>query len=44
MASGDAQIDQRAHVQTYSGFLTMLKIGTGIAIVAAAAVIILIAN
>jgi hypothetical protein len=31
-------------MQTYRGFLAMLKVGTAISILAAAAVIILIAN
>jgi hypothetical protein len=43
-ANGDAQMDTKAHVQTYGGFLTMLKIGTAISIVTAAIVIILIAS
>jgi hypothetical protein len=43
-ANGGAQMDQRAHEQTYKGFLTMLKIGTAISIVTAAVVIILIAS
>ena len=43
-ANGGAQMDQRAHENTYRGFLTMLKVGTAISIIAAAVVIILIAN
>lgn len=43
-ADGGAPMDQKAHVETYKGFLTMLKIGTAISILTAAAVIILIAS
>ena len=43
-ADGGAQLDQQAHENTYSGFLTMLKVGTAISVITAAIVIILIAN
>ena len=43
-ANGGVQMDQKAHVKTYAGFLTMLKIGTVISLIAAAVVVILIAN
>jgi len=38
------QMDNQAHVNTYSGFLTMLKVGTAISIAVAAFVVIMIAN
>jgi hypothetical protein len=43
-ATEGSQMDNQAHVQTYSGFLTMLKIGTAISIAVAALVVVLIAN
>lgn len=43
-ANEGSQMDNQAHVQTYSGFLTMLKIGTAISVVVAALVVILIAS
>jgi hypothetical protein len=43
-ADGGAQMDQRAHEQTYAGFLTMLKVGTAISIAVAALVVVLIAS
>lgn len=44
MASEGNAMDNQAHVKTYSGFLTMLKVGTVISVIAAAFVVILIAN
>lgn len=43
-ADGGAQMDQQAHVKTYNGFLTMLKVGTAISVITAAIVVILIAS
>lgn len=37
-------MEMKAHEGTYSGFITLLKIGTAVSIVAAAIVILLIAN
>jgi hypothetical protein len=42
--NGGVQMDQQAHAKTYSGFLTMLKIGTAITVITTAVVIFLIAN
>jgi len=44
VADGGAPMDQQAHEKTYTGFLTMLKIGTAISVLVAAAVILLIAS
>ena len=43
-ANGGAKMDEQAHLKTYGGFLTMLKVGTAISVITAAVVIILIAN
>lgn len=43
-ADNGAQMDQKAHEQTYSGFITMLKVGSAITIITTAIVIILIAS
>ena len=37
-------MEQKAHEGTYAGFITLLKLGTGVAVVTTAIVILLIAN
>ncbi|WP_156678980.1 aa3-type cytochrome c oxidase subunit IV [Sphingomonas profundi] len=37
-------MELKAHEGTYAGFITLLKVGTGVAIAAAAVVVLLIAN
>ena len=43
-AENGTQMDQKAHEQTYGGFITMLKVGSAITIITTAIIIILIAN
>ncbi len=38
------QMEMKAHEGTYAGFLTLLKVGTIISVIAAAVVVLLIAN
>jgi hypothetical protein len=43
-ADNGVQMDQKAHEQTYNGFITALKISTAITVITTAIIIILIAN
>ena len=43
-ANGDTQNDMPAHVATYSGFLTLLKVGTVVSFVTGFIVILLISR
>lgn len=40
----DNKVELKAHEGTYAGFITLLKIGTAVSIIAAAVVVLLIAN
>lgn len=44
MAAEGASMDNKAHEKTYSGFITMFKVGTAISVIVAAIVVLLIAN
>ena len=44
MAAEGAPMDNKAHEKTYTGFLTMLKVGTVITVIATVAVVLIIAN
>ncbi len=37
-------MEQKAHEGTYAGFITLLKVGTIVSVLAAAVVVLLIAN
>jgi len=43
-ANGEAQNDMPAHVSTYSGFLTLLKVGAAVSFVTGFIVILLISR
>lgn len=43
-AAGDSSKDFQAHKETYSGFLTLFKVGTIASLLVGAIVILLIAN
>jgi len=43
-AHGDTQMDMPAHRSTYSGFLSLMKVGTIASFIVTAIVILLIAN
>jgi hypothetical protein len=44
MADTGAPMDYNAHEKTYSGFLSLFKVGTAISVVVAAVVVLLIAS
>jgi hypothetical protein len=43
-ADGGAGMDYKAHNSTYSGFISLFKVGTAISVVVAAIVVLLIAS
>lgn len=42
--NGIVQMDQKAHAKTYSGFISVMKIGSVVAAIATAVVVYLIAR
>ena len=44
MAEGGAGMDNKAHLKTYEGFITMAKFGTAVCAIVALIVVLLIAN
>jgi len=43
-ADGGARMDYKTHEKTYSGFISLFKVGTAISVVVAAIVVLLIAS